>query len=139
MSVNSTNKASVLLVCSPGLGQASLYTTVNAIPNVTIIAKAAGAPSAVRLALELNPNVLLADANYLQDETMQLLRRIKELHLEMSCVVLTTVSSDRNRLLQEGADFVLKYSNLNQKFPQILSEIQVSNQININHQPPSVK
>ena len=124
MKINPMNRVSVLLVCPPGLEQASLYTTVNAIPQVTVIAKAADAAAALQLTQQHNPDVLLADAYFLQDEVTQLLRRINELHPEMIRVVVTAAPSQKRRLRQEGADFVLDYGNLNQQFPQILSTVR---------------
>ena len=127
MNINPNNMVSVLLVCPPGLEQASLYTTVNAFSQATVITKAAGVEPALRIAQQNSPDVLLADANFLQDEIPYLLRRIKELHPEMIRVVVTAVPSQERRLLQKGADFVMDYSNLNQQFPEILSTVQEKN------------
>lgn len=118
---------SVLLVCPPGLEQTSLVTSINAIPQATVIAKAAEADSALRIIQIHHPDVLLADAHLIQDEITQLLKRSKELRPEMVRVVLTAVSSQKRRLQQDGADFVLDYNNLNRLLPQILKEIQVRN------------
>jgi DNA-binding NarL/FixJ family response regulator len=129
MRINLENVVSVLLVCPQGLERASLYTTVNAIPNTMVIAKVAGVDSALHMAELHNPDVLLADAYFLKDEMADLLQRIKEIYPEMIRVVLTAVSSQKNRLQQNGADYVLNYSNLDQRFPQILSTVQAKKQI----------
>jgi chemotaxis response regulator CheB len=116
---------SVLLVCRPGLDQKSLSTAVNAIPRATVIAKAADVVSAMQIAQELNPDVLLADASFLQGSITDLLKRVEELCPEMLRVVLMVASSQKQRLLQEGADFVLDYDELNQLFTQIVGDVQV--------------
>lgn len=114
-------KVSVLLVCPSGLEQRSLTTSVNAMPQAVVTAKASGAASALRIIQNHPPDVLLADAYLLQDELAQLLKQVKEQRPEIVRVVLTAVSSQQHRLQQEGADYVLNYSNLNQQFPQILN------------------
>lgn len=118
------NMVSVLLVCRPGLDQKSLSTAVNAIPRATVIAKAADAGSAMQIAQELNPDVLLADAYFLRGSITDLLKRAQDLCPEMLRVVLMAAPTQKQRLLQEGADFVLDYDNLNQLFPQIVSDVQ---------------
>lgn len=116
---------SVLLVCRPGLDQKSLSTAVNAIPRATVIAKAGDAVSAMQIAQDLNPDVLLADAYFLRGSITGLLKRAQELCPEMIRVVLMAAPTQKQRLLQGGADFVLDYNNLNQLFPQIISDVQV--------------
>lgn len=124
MKNTSINIVSVLLVCRPGLNQKSLSTAVNAIPRVTVIAKAADVVTAMQIAQDLNPDVLLADAYFLQGSITDLLKRAQELCPEMLRVVLMAAYTQKQRLLQDGADFVLDYDNLNQLFPQIVSDVQ---------------
>ncbi len=137
MIINPTNVISVLLVCPPGLEQVSLYTSISAIPHATIIAKASGVVSALQLMQQHNPDVLLVDANILQGETTQLLKRIKELRSKVIRVVFVATRSQGRHLQQEGADYVLNYSNLNQLFPQILHSVQAKRQGHFHQKQPA--
>jgi len=122
--INSANTVSVLLVSAPGLEQAALYTAVNAIPHTTIVAKTSRIPSALLLAQQYNPDLLLADAAFLKDEMAALLVQMKNLRPNMISVALTAVTSPSTRLQQNGADYVLDYSNLSQNLPCISRNVQ---------------
>lgn len=139
MNPDSINAKSVVLVCPPGLEQTSLVTSINAIPDATVIAKASGAVSALQLVQQHNPDVLLVDANILQDGATQLLKRIKELRLEVIRVVFVATRSQGRQLQQGGADYVLNYGNLNQLLPQILLSVQSKRQDHFNQQQPASK
>lgn len=117
---------SVLLVCQPGLVQKSLSTAISAIPLAMIIAKATDAESALHLVHQLNPEVLLVDANSFHDAALALLKRAKELAPKMICVVLMAAvgSVHKTRFSQEGADFVLDDRDLDREFSRILRDIQ---------------
>ena len=117
---------SILLVCQPGLGQISLFTIVSAVPQAKVVAKAEDADTALHLAQQLQPDVLLVDAIFLQDEVFRLLKQIKKKHLKIICVVLTSIiTSSRNAaLFQEGADFVVYDRNPERELPLILEYIQ---------------
>ena len=124
MKHSQTDITTVLLVCAPGLDEKSLYTAVNAIPRVSIIAKAADVDSALRLAGEFEPEVLLANAGQLQDELLNLLDQAKEKFPEIIRIVITVASMKRNRYLQTGADFVVEDSSLDRELSQILDHIE---------------
>ena len=117
---------SIILVCSPGLWQLSLFTAVSAVPLAKVVAKAVDAESALLFAEQLDPDVLLADANYLQAETLVLLKRIKEAFPKIIRIVLRVPASStqKNRLFQQGAEFILDDRNLDQELTQILGNIQ---------------
>ena len=74
-----------------------------------------------------NPQPSEAGIQQQGEEISQLLKRSKDLRPEMVRVVLTAVSSQKRRLQQDDADFVLDYNNLNRLLPQILKEIQGRN------------
>ena len=117
---------SVLLVCPAGLMQKSLFTAVNAVPLAVVIDKAANADSALRLAQQLSPDVLLADANSLQDEVLDLLTASKKNYPTIICVVVLAATFTIQKLpfLQAGADFILDDRNLDQELTQIFKDIQ---------------
>jgi len=115
---------SILLVCPTGLAQMSLVTAVNAFSWATVVARAKDGDSALAIAREMAPDVLLADAYFLGDLVSDLLLHTKAVNPKIILVVLAGTSLQKKRFFDEGADIVLDYSNMTMQFPQILSLAQ---------------
>ena len=115
---------SILLVCPTGLAQMSLVTAVNAFSWATVVARAKDGDSALAIAREMAPDVLLADAYFLGDLVSDLLLHTKAVNPKIILVVLAGTSLQKKRFLGEGADIVLDYSNMTRQFPQVLSLAQ---------------
>ena len=118
------DQLSILLVCPTGLAQMSLVTAVNAFSWATVVARAKDGDSALAIAREMAPDVLLADAYFLGDLVSDLLLHTKAVNPKIILVVLAGTSLQKKRFLGEGADIVLDYSNMTMQFPQILSLAQ---------------
>ncbi|MFN2180004.1 MAG: hypothetical protein ACK2UV_11005 [Candidatus Promineifilaceae bacterium] len=115
---------SILLVCPTGLAQMSLVTAVNAFSWATVVARAKDGDSALAIAREMAPDVLLADAYFLGDLVSDLLLHTKAVNPKIILVVLAGTSLQKKRFLGEGADIVLDYSNMTRQFSQVLSLAQ---------------
>jgi DNA-binding NarL/FixJ family response regulator len=115
---------SILLVCPTGLAQMSLVTAVNAFSWATVVARAKDGDSALAIAREMAPDVLLADAYFLGDFVSDLLLHTKAVNPKIILVVLAGTSLQKKRFLGEGADIVLDYSNMTRQFSQVLSLAQ---------------
>ena len=118
------DQLSILLVCPTGLAQMSLVTAVNAFSWATVVARAKDGDSALAIAREMAPDVLLADAYFLGDLVSDLLLHTKAVNPKIILVVLAGTSLQKKRFFDEGADIVLDYSNMTMQFPQILSLAQ---------------
>jgi len=118
------DQLSILLVCPTGLAQMSLVTAVNAFSWATVVARAKDGDSALAIAREMAPDVLLADAYFLGDLVSDLLLHTKAVNPKIILVVLAGTSLQKKRFLGEGADIVLDYSNMTRQFSQVLSLAQ---------------
>ena len=115
------DQLSILLVCPTGLAQMSLVTAVNAFSWAKVIARAKDIESALLVAREMAPDVIMADAYFLGDLVSDLLLHTKAISPKILLVVLAGTSLQKKRFLSEGADIVLDYNDITIQFPQVLS------------------
>jgi len=113
----------VVLVSTPGLVQQATRSTLALCPDVDLVAIASGALSATRVMSQMQPDVLLIDANLPEEEMEALLRWAKEHCPGTRCVVSTSTSQHSDRALVSGAHAAIHRAGLADQLHATLSHL----------------
>jgi DNA-binding NarL/FixJ family response regulator len=106
-----TSRVTILIVDSMAVTRAGLHRLLETYPGLSVIGEAVDGVQAVSESLELGPQVVLMDAQLPNGQSLEALRQIKQLNLDIKVLLLAT--QDREEYLYEtlraGADgYVLK-------------------------------
>jgi DNA-binding NarL/FixJ family response regulator len=106
-----TGRVTILIVDSMAVTRAGLHRLLETYPGLSVIGEAVDGVQAVSESLELGPQVVLMDAQLPNGQSLEALRQIKQLNLDIKVLLLAT--QDREEYLYEtlraGADgYVLK-------------------------------
>lgn len=116
----------VCLVSQPGLIQQATSATLAFLPDITLVATISGALSATALLAQLQPDLLLVDANLPEEEVEALLRWTTEHYPEVSCVVITMTSQQREQALAWGAHAAIQRANMVGQLQATLHQLPLS-------------
>ena len=114
----------VIIVAMPGTWQKVLQKNLEAHPSVDRVDVAHGSLSAMQMAGEHKPDLLLIDSGIPTDETIALLNNIKLTSSETRSVVLTDTSRQGRRITLAGADFTLPSYNFTTRIGDILNGLE---------------
>ena len=114
----------VIIVTMPGTWQKVLQKNLEAHPSVDRVDVAHGSLSAMQLAEEHHPDMLLIDSGIPTDETIALLNNIKLTSSETRSVVLTDTSRQGRRITLAGADFTLPSYSFTTRIGDILNGLE---------------
>lgn len=112
----------VCLVSQPGLIQEATRAVLASLPGVTLVATASGALSATALVLELQPDLLLVDANLPDEEIEALLAWVRAHCSELPCIVMTQTSRQRSQAHTWGAHSAIPRANMIDQLEIVLSQ-----------------
>ena len=116
-------KKRICLVSLPGLVQEATITALMSLPDVTLVGTFSGALSATALLPDLQPDLLLVDANLPEEEVEALLRWTKKHTPGLACVVMTMTSQQRDLALSWGADAAIQRARLFGQLETTLSQL----------------
>jgi DNA-binding NarL/FixJ family response regulator len=116
----------VVLVSMPGLVQQATRSTLASCPEADLIAVASGALSATKVLSQVQPDLLLIDANLPAEETEALLGWVKEHCQSVQCAVMTVTSQQRDQALTWGADLAIHRAGLADQLPPALRHVPAS-------------
>ena len=96
----------------PGLVQEATRAALMSLSDVTLVGATSGALSATALLPQLQPDLLLVDANLPEEEVEALVRWTKQHYPGLPCVVMTLTSQQRGLALAWGADAAIQRASL---------------------------
>lgn len=112
----------VCLVSQPGLIQQATRAVLASLPGVTLVATASGALSATALVPEIQPDLLLIDANLPDEEIEALLAWVRAHRPELPCVVMTQTSRQRSQAQTWGAHSAIPRANMIDQLEVVLNQ-----------------
>ena len=116
----------VLVVAMPGTWQRVLQKNLEAHPSVGRVEVVHGSLSAMHLAEENHPDLILIDSGIPTEETVALLNNIKSTNSGTRSVVLTYTSRQGRRITLAGADFTLPSYSFTARIGDILNGLQAN-------------
>jgi len=117
------NNLHVIIVAMPGTWQKMLKSYTEAYPSVGAVELANGSLSAVQLAEVHPPDMLLIDSSIPTDETVALIKNVKQANPATCSVVLTDTSRQGRRITLAGADYTLPTYSLVSRIGEILNTL----------------
>ena len=113
----------VCLVSLPGLVQEATRAALMSLSDVTLVGATSGALSATALLPQLQPDLLLVDANLPEEEVEALVRWTKQHYPGLPCVVMTLTSQQRGLALAWGADAAIQRASLISQLETTLNQL----------------
>lgn len=120
--MTSSQKTRVFLVSEPGLIQQATLGAVTSLPGVVVVATASGALSATDLVAQVQPDLLLVDANLPDEEIQALLRWVQGHYPALPCIVMTQTSKQRAQVKAWGAHSAIPRASLIDQLELVLSQ-----------------
>jgi DNA-binding NarL/FixJ family response regulator len=114
----------VMVVSHPGIWQRVLQRSFDNFPFVKVVNVVNGSLSASQLAKDLPPDIILIDSSIPFDDTVALLRNIKNEHLKTRSIVITDTTRQTREVIRAGADYTLPSYNLESKIGEILNYLK---------------
>jgi DNA-binding NarL/FixJ family response regulator len=96
-----------LVVAKPGHLWNGLHSLLRTVPQIEIIAEAKDASVLLNMDADLQPDLLLLDANLFDEDTWPGITRIKDEWPDTQCVALVEDDQQRCKSKEAGADLVL--------------------------------
>ena len=120
-------KLHVIIVAMPGTWQKLLQNNVEEHPSVDRVEVVHGSLSAMQMAEENQPDLVLIDSGIPTEETVALLKNIKLANSTTRSIVLTDTSRQGRRITLAGADYTLLSYKFTSKIGDILDDLHAKN------------
>lgn len=120
-------KLHVIIVAMPGTWQKLLQNNVEEHPSVDRVEVVHGSLSAMQMAEENQPDLVLIDSGIPTEETVALLKNIKLANSTTRSIVLTDTSRQGRRITLAGADYTLPSYKFTSKIGDILDDLHAKN------------
>lgn len=117
-------KISMIIVTMPGTWQKVLHKNVTSHSSVEVVGIVHGGISAIQLAKEHTPDLLLIDASIPIDEVVAIIENVRLENAKMQCIVLADTHLQRRRAAQAGANYTLSSFNYSSKIREILADLR---------------
>jgi chemotaxis response regulator CheB len=114
----------VMIVSHPGTWQRVLQRTFDNYSFAKVVNVVNGSLSASQFAKEFAPDVILIDSSIPFDDTVALMRNIKNEHLKTRTIVITDTTRQTREITRAGADYTLSSYNLESQIGEILHYLQ---------------
>jgi len=120
-------KLHVIIVAIPGTWQKLLQNKIEEHPFVERVEVVHGSLSAMQMAEENQPDLVVIDSGIPIDETVALLKNIKLANSTTRSIVLTDTSRQGHRINLAGADYTLPSYMFTSKIGDILEDLHAKN------------
>lgn len=114
---------SVLVVSRPGLQRQSLRAVLAGFPWIRIVGETGDALNALGLVALRQPDLLVIDANLLDEEVQALLAATKARHPHPGCLVVRYSHQQERELLAAGADAVILRDSSAEELERMLIKV----------------
>ena len=119
-------KLNALIVSHPGTWRNMLQKTIEAYSFVTVIKVVCGSLSAVQLAKDHNPDLMVIDSSIPFDELIALIENIKREYPEIRTIVIVDTTQQQHKITQVGADFTIASFRFEDQIGEILDLLKES-------------
>ncbi len=96
-----------IIVAKPGRLRDGLHSLVVALPHVEVIGLASDGHSALAMAKEHQPSLILLDSSLPESEVFSIIREIKAITTQTRCILLAEKTQQYQPAMQTGVDEVL--------------------------------
>ena len=103
----STQVTLALIVARPGPLRTSLQALMTTMPQIEILAETSNPSALLRMGAEIQPHIVLLDADLPQEQVCAALRQIKEEWSQTRSIVLVEDSKQQQVVQAAGADVAL--------------------------------
>jgi len=117
-------KISMIIVTMPGTWQKVLQINIAAHPSVEIVGIVHGGISAVKMAKEHAPDLLLIDASIPIEEATALIENIRLENTGTQCIVLADTYRQRRTAARAGAHYTLSSFNYSTEIGEIFADLR---------------
>ena len=126
-SLSETTTVPTVIVSTPGPVESSLRAMLQSLPSVQVVGSAAGCLSALHMAREMGPALLVLDSNLPDQDVLALVQQLKLEPLPTRSLVLTTTRSQKRRALEAGADATFRRDGPIVQLRAIVSSLGATN------------
>jgi DNA-binding NarL/FixJ family response regulator len=116
-------KVATIIVSRPGIIHQALRTMLAPLPQIEVTAAVGGGLSALELARQNRPALLVIDSSLPEDEILALLRQIKQEQPQIHCLVVAETSRQQAAVLAQGADAVILRSDPAERLVEALNNL----------------
>lgn len=114
---------SLMIVSLPGTWQRALQKSIAVHPFVEVVEVVSGSLSALQLAREAHPDLLMIDSSIPFDDTIALIQSLKQEIPEMQFIVVTDTTQQRRQVVRAGADYTLSSFDFDSQICAILNQL----------------
>lgn len=107
----------------PGTWQKVLHNNIASHASVEVVGVVHGGISAIQLAKEHDPDLLLIDASIPIDEVVAIIENVRLENARMQCIVLADTHLQRRKAARAGADYTLSSFDYSSEIREILSDL----------------
>jgi chemotaxis response regulator CheB len=117
-------KISMIIVTMPGTWQKILQNNIASHPSVEVVGIVHGGISAIKMAKEHAPDLLLIDASIPIQEATALIENIRLGNTGTQCLVLADTHRQRRMAARAGAQYTLSSFNYSTEIGQIFADLR---------------
>lgn len=114
----------MIITALPGSWQKMIQRNLETQHSVNVIGIAQGSLSALQMAREHHPDLLLIDSAIPSNDAIALIQTMKQEKPKTRSIVITDTTQQRRRFIRAGADYTLLSFNFDSQISEILNQLQ---------------
>lgn len=116
----------MIITALPGSWQKMIQRNLERQHSVSVVGFAQGSLSALQLAREHQPDLLLIDSAIPSNDAIVLIQSMKQENPEIQFIVITDTTQQRRRFIRAGADYALLSFDFDSQIGEILNDLKVT-------------
>lgn len=118
------NNIRMIITAPPGSWQNMIRRNLEVQHSVKVVGIAQGSLSALQMAKEHHPDLLLIDSSIPFDDAVALVQNIKLEDSKTRSIVITDTTQQRRRAIQAGADYTLSSFDFDSQIREVLKQLK---------------
>lgn len=114
----------IIITALPGSWQKMIQRNLEKQHSVNVVGIAQGSLSALQMAREHHPDLLLIDSAIPSNDAIALIQTMKQEKPKTRSIVITDTTQQRRRFIRAGADYTLLSFNFDSQISEILNQLQ---------------
>ncbi|MFL7893607.1 MAG: response regulator [Anaerolineales bacterium] len=114
----------MIITALPGSWQKMIQRNLEMQHSVNVVGIAQGSLSALQMAREHHPDLLLIDSAIPSNDAIALIQTMKQEKPKTRSIVITDTTQQRRRFIRAGADYTLLSFNFDSQISEILNQLQ---------------